>query len=286
MLHCFRFSSMNHDELKRELQYAFDAFGLASGASVCLRGTTSHWSYPDGRDLLEPRYTLHLQPFCMKVKRFGNASCIRDCARNLAKSSADCISVFECYAGAHELRLPVKHEGKLVAFLFVGQFRLRDDQPSMLPLLSAEELLVLKRMAGILCGYIRDWFRGLEALRFDRLASRKQKILAFIDRHLDRNPSLTDLGQFLNLSEHRVRHVVKEETGKTFSELKSIARLEAADFMLSHSHCTVCTIAGQLGFQDVNYFCRYYKNKRGCTPTEFRQNAMADSQAASVLREA
>jgi AraC-like DNA-binding protein len=60
-------------------------------------------------------------------------------------------------------------------------------------------------------------------------------------------------------------------TGHSLRELKEQRKLERAKELLRVSAMTVKQIALSSGFNDDNYFCRYFRRKVGSSPMTFRR---------------
>lgn len=87
----------------------------------------------------------------------------------------------------------------------------------------------------------------------------------------------------LDLPEHRLRQVINEGLGhrnfNAFLNRYRIDEAKAALSDLSQRDVPVLTIAMDAGFQSIGPFNRAFKADTGVTPTEFRRDALARSQA-------
>ena len=87
----------------------------------------------------------------------------------------------------------------------------------------------------------------------------------------------------LNLSEHRLRQAINEGLGyRNFNAFLNHYRLADAKAALadpSQREVPVLTIAMDAGFQSIGPFNRAFKGDTGVTPTEFRRDALAGTQA-------
>jgi AraC-like DNA-binding protein len=87
----------------------------------------------------------------------------------------------------------------------------------------------------------------------------------------------------LDLPEHRLRQVINEGLGhrnfNAFLNRYRIDEAKAALSDLSQRDVPVLTIALDAGFQSIGPFNRAFKADTGTTPTEFRRDALARSQA-------
>lgn len=90
----------------------------------------------------------------------------------------------------------------------------------------------------------------------------------------------------LDLPEHRLRQVINERLGhRNFNAFLNRYRLDEAKASLSDASqrdVPVLTIAMDAGFQSIGPFNRAFKADTGLTPTEFRRDALADSQAIAA----
>ena len=74
----------------------------------------------------------------------------------------------------------------------------------------------------------------------------------------------------LNITPNHLNKRVKNETGKTASEIiKEITILEAKVLLLQ-TKMTVNEISMELGFEDASYFSRFFKNATSYSPSNYR----------------
>jgi AraC-like DNA-binding protein len=95
--------------------------------------------------------------------------------------------------------------------------------------------------------------------------------------------SIGRLAAMLDLPEHRLREVINEGLGhRNFNAFLNSYRIDDARTALSDESqrdVPVLTIAMDAGFQSIGPFNRAFKAATGMTPTEFRRDALARSQA-------
>jgi AraC-like DNA-binding protein len=94
----------------------------------------------------------------------------------------------------------------------------------------------------------------------------------------------------LDAPEHRLRQAINEGLGhrnfNAFLNRHRIDEAKAALADLSQRDVPVLTIAMDAGFQSIGPFNRAFKADTGLTPTEFRRDALARSQAAASKSDA
>ena len=66
--------------------------------------------------------------------------------------------------------------------------------------------------------------------------------------------------------------------GIPLSEYVIAARLNRARFLLRETDQKLSRIAESLGYQDVSFFCRQFKNRTGYSPGQFRRQSRPDSR--------
>lgn len=94
-----------------------------------------------------------------------------------------------------------------------------------------------------------------------------QEILA---NHLDARFTLDDLARKMNRSSRHLSRLFKRHTGHTIQAYRDNLRLDHGEQLLLHSEMSVKEVAPQCGFESTRQFIRLWKQKKGCTPTQFR----------------
>lgn len=92
-----------------------------------------------------------------------------------------------------------------------------------------------------------------------------------IYENISNPPSANDLAKECFLSVSRFLHLFKEVTGKSYTEFIGFIRIEKAKEMLTFTDMPICDISLVLGYEDQNYFSRYFRKVEGCSPTEYRK---------------
>ncbi|MBQ0110399.1 MAG: helix-turn-helix transcriptional regulator [Oscillospiraceae bacterium] len=98
-----------------------------------------------------------------------------------------------------------------------------------------------------------------------------QPALSYISEHYAESIDIKFLAQTVCLSPSRFYTVFKKETGRRPVEYINNYRLIMAENMLLSSNETVQNIAYSVGFDDMRYFGRLFRNKWGMTATEYRK---------------
>ncbi|WP_374565025.1 helix-turn-helix domain-containing protein [Ideonella sp.] len=113
------------------------------------------------------------------------------------------------------------------------------------------------------------------------LAEALQTLMATERPHRSEGLTLATLAQRLGVPEYRLRRVINQRLGhRNFSAFANGHRLAEAKAALAdpaRRTLPVLTIALDAGFQSIGPFNRAFKADTGLTPTEFRQQALAES---------
>lgn len=104
--------------------------------------------------------------------------------------------------------------------------------------------------------------------RHDLMALRRFHEL--VERHFAEHWTLRRYAGELHMTEARLTDLCNRLTGRSPKRvvLERLA-LEARRF-LAFSRLSVNEIAGAMGFEDVAYFCRFFKRSQGSTPSDYR----------------
>ena len=102
-----------------------------------------------------------------------------------------------------------------------------------------------------------------------------QRAVRYIREHLAGEVTLADAAAAAFLSPNYLAHLLKKETGKTFTDLVTERRLEFAQEQLAHSSQRIASIAHASGFVDEAYFARRFRQRFGVTPKAYRDSVCA-----------
>jgi len=99
-----------------------------------------------------------------------------------------------------------------------------------------------------------------------------ESIASWINEHYMEKVSLERISGELNLSKYYASHVFKEVTGFTVMEYVMGCRLNQVKYLLEmEPNLTLTEISQSVGFESVAHFSRYFKEKMGKTPSQYRK---------------
>jgi two-component system response regulator YesN len=125
---------------------------------------------------------------------------------------------------------------------------------------------------------IRDWFLSeLQALEsaptaLPALSRKVRQALELMERQYSDPELNTDaIAQQLGISRDYLRHLFKEETGKTVLDQLTDIRMERARKLLDEGNLKVYEIAERVGFRNGQYFSQVFRKAAGMTPLEYME---------------
>ena len=124
---------------------------------------------------------------------------------------------------------------------------------------------------------LKVWFDRAYAQQFDidydENSGRAliQKSIAYMQAHYRESLSLTDISRIIGLSVSYFSYLFKQETGKNYIEYLNEIRLLAAMSDLKNTDEKIVVVAQKHGFQNLEYFSRYFKKKTGESPARWRK---------------
>ncbi|MGG1675995.1 AraC family transcriptional regulator [Neobacillus sp. NRS-1170] len=100
-----------------------------------------------------------------------------------------------------------------------------------------------------------------------------ESIATWINDHYSEKITLDRIAAELNLSKYYTSHVFKEVTGYTIMEYVMGCRLNQVKYLLEmEPDRTLSEVARATGFESMAHFSRFFKEKVGVTPSNYRKN--------------
>ena len=101
---------------------------------------------------------------------------------------------------------------------------------------------------------------------------RIQTVQLAVEKDSRREWSSEALGDLVNLSPSRLRHLFKAETGKTPTQFLKAVRLKEAETLLCTTFLSVKEIMNRVGFLDESHFGYEFKKVYGLAPSKYRSS--------------
>jgi AraC-like DNA-binding protein len=132
----------------------------------------------------------------------------------------------------------------------------------------------LLQLIGKVCNLFEVQLLALSANKAERRGRRDamSRVMEYIREHIaDPAMTLTDAAAAAFLSPNYLTHLLRKETGSTFSELVLERRMRLARTHLMNSNKSLSHIAQICGFTDEAYFSRRFRKAHGLPPGQFRR---------------
>ncbi len=100
-------------------------------------------------------------------------------------------------------------------------------------------------------------------------------LVEFLDENYMDPYDRRELARKFEFNEDYMLQLFKKHTGMTISQYINARRVEAAKQLISETDGTIIDIAYRVGFDNITYFHRIFKNMTGTTPREFRRGGNA-----------
>ncbi|WP_152655852.1 helix-turn-helix domain-containing protein [Oceanobacillus sp. CFH 90083] len=97
------------------------------------------------------------------------------------------------------------------------------------------------------------------------------RVNLYIKDNLHKNIKISDIADDLYVSKRHLSRLMREETGKTFTEVLQDERLSLATEYLRTTDKSVKNIAIECGFLDVSYFTKLFTRTMRYPPTKYRK---------------
>ena len=94
--------------------------------------------------------------------------------------------------------------------------------------------------------------------------------MTYINNHYQQDLSLEDVAGFAGFSRYYFSRSFKKQTGYSFKDYLCQKRLQVAVDLLIRTDKSMKDVALESGFGSVATFNRVFREKKGCTPTQFR----------------
>lgn len=116
----------------------------------------------------------------------------------------------------------------------------------------------------------------LDAAAFDSNMTRIYKIHNVINRNFTSKLSIKQIADMLFLSTRQVNRIIQQYYGKTFRELITQMRMNAASALLSETDMKISTVSAKVGYNSVRGFYTAFRKYYGCLPSEYSDMSKND----------
>lgn len=103
----------------------------------------------------------------------------------------------------------------------------------------------------------------------------------YIYQHYDEDLNLEMLAEKVYLSSGYLSFIFKKETGMNLNRYIRVFRMEKAGELLKNTNMKVAQISEKVGFSNVSYFCRSFREFYGSSPESYRKGTGEDEEPVS-----
>ncbi len=132
-------------------------------------------------------------------------------------------------------------------------------------------------LIGTVCQRYEQELTALAAKQAQRTSRRDAlaRVVRHVRENLAQRITLIGAAAAADLSPNYLAHLLKKETGKTFTDLVTERRMEKAQELLAHTTLRISEIAEAVGFEDGAYFARRFRQCYAIAPRDYRRKAAA-----------
>ncbi|MGU3471255.1 response regulator [Paenibacillus sp. D51F] len=98
-----------------------------------------------------------------------------------------------------------------------------------------------------------------------------EDIIGFVEERLEQRVTLKETAARFNFTPNYLGHLFKEETGQPFSEFLLERKLARTCSLLQDPSLKIYEIADRMGYKNIVYFNRQFKQSTGMSPGEYRK---------------
>lgn len=229
-------------------------------------------------------HVIHATPFCDEVKeRKGLSPCLVCKGKAMDKVRKTGLPFGGlCVNGVYEFCYPVYFGGNLLCIIFLGNIindmdafleksGLSADSPlidTMEQNMSEEKCL---QICAVLGSYIRMLSQDIGSISVGkRVNATIAAVESYVERYFYLDVSLSELAKMYHYNEKYLGTLFKKQVGVSFHDYLNKRRLYRSRMLLEQSNDSILSIATRVGFNNVTYFNRLFKEAYGLTPSQLR----------------
>ncbi|WP_026512136.1 MULTISPECIES: AraC family transcriptional regulator [unclassified Butyrivibrio] len=121
---------------------------------------------------------------------------------------------------------------------------------------------------------LRNYSKTISFYNYD-INSDFSLVLQYI-QHNYQNLTLSSLAEFFHYSEPHLCTLIKQNTGKNYTDLIKSLRMKNAKDLLMNTTQKINEIAEEIGYNSADHFSRVFRGEFGMSPAEFRKQNKID----------
>lgn len=128
-----------------------------------------------------------------------------------------------------------------------------------------------EELATWLCEMLELLIDAIQANRRHPNSVQLARAIEYMEEHLAGELTREEVARAAGLSPSHFSHLMRDKTGRSFTELLTQLRVDRACHLLARTETELAQIAQSCGFGDQSYFTRVFRKATQQTPGEFRR---------------
>lgn len=237
---------------------------------------------------LPRRHMIHSTPFCDEIKeRRGLNRCLQCKGKAMDKARRTAAPYGGlCVNGVYEFCYPVYLKGSLICIIFIGNivndtnaFLQKSGLTPENPLLDTMERdmddAACMKICTVVASYILMLSENMPEVSSDkRINATIAAVESYVDCYFYLDISLAEIARMYHYNEKYLGTLFKKQVGMSFHDYLNNRRLFRAKLLLEQTRDSVMSISMRVGFNNVTYFNRLFRQHYGLTPSQYRANLL------------
>ena len=229
-------------------------------------------------------HVIHATPFCDEVKdRKGLNPCLVCKGKAMDKTKKTGLPFGGlCVNGVYEFCYPVYSGGNMVCIIFLGNiisdmdaFLEKSGLPADSPLIDTMEKNMdpdrCMQICAVVASYILMLIQESKGITTGkRINATVAAVESYVEQYFYLDISLTEIAKMYHYNEKYLGTLFKKQVGMSFHDYLNQRRLYRSRMLLEQSSDSILSIATRVGFNNVTYYNRLFKEHYGVSPSQLR----------------
>lgn len=201
----------------------------------------------------------------------------------LAIMDYDLVAIDDCLGEIFNVRMPINQKKEVYDLILRMTTKLHadlrqrgEDLYELLKWDSYQPVILFQfETVHDITSWLRKRFFELSELLYAKNQRQKRKliqeIMTYVDHNIEKKITLKEVAAFFDFTPNYLGYVFKEETGTNFSDYLNVQRTRRICELLSDPMLKIYEIAERMGYKNIIYFNRQFKQTMNMTPGEYRK---------------
>lgn len=146
---------------------------------------------------------------------------------------------------------------------------------------SIQEFETLEQLMEWLEEFLKDKILMLSSMWKQNVRKEVAEAKRYVMNHISEKVGMEEMAKRLGLNPTHFSRLFRLETGLTFIEYVTRVKMEQARDLLNQTNLTIVEIAEQLGYDNVSYFIKLFRNFSGITPANSASHCRGNGSGLS-----